>query len=434
MKNFRRMIQKLKFPPATILFALFTGLFFVRNVLTPLLGDDYGYAFIWDGAHGGNLDAMQFGSEGIERRERVDSFADIAQSMWSHYFTWGGRIVAHTLIQFFVWVGKIYFDVANTLIFAALVLTILYLADALKNFSRAAVVWICFCLFVLTKFSAVSMLCLTGAVNYMWTAFFQLIFLAPYVKALRSKSSFNVAPIIFLGILAGWSNEAGSLATICLTIFFIALSKSRGLLRSWMTAGLASLIIGCALMMFAPGNFVRLTLTHPDYHFTAEIFFAHLTEPFAAIICADMVALLPMFVYFLRRTHGRLTTPEILMLAFTVASVLVPAAMLFAPEFGLYLSLSSTVFAVVAATLAIVELERQTLQFKPIAAALTVLLTIFFATLIYSDIALFKESQRQVEYIAEHRTLDPLPMPPLHLRHRFDMLHADASVVPYLKF
>ena len=324
---------------------------------------------------------------------------------------------------------------ANTLIFAALVMTILYLADALKKFSRAAVVWICFCLFVLTKFSAVSMLCLTGAVNYMWTAFFQLIFLAPYVKALRSgKAVGNVAAIILLGILAGWSNEAGSLVTICLTIFFIALSKSRGLLRSWMTAGLAALAIGCALMMFAPGNFVRLTLTHPDYHFTAEIFFAHLTEPFAAIICTDMVALLPMMIYFLRRAHGRLTTSEILMLAFTVASVLVPAAMLFAPEFGLYLSLSSMVFAVVAATLALVKLERQALQFKPITAALTVLLTIFFATLIYSDVALFKESRRQVEYIAKHRTLDPLPMPPLHLRHRFDVLHADASVVPYLKF
>ncbi len=435
MKNFRRVIQSLSCPQATILFALFTGLFFVRNALTPMMGDDYGYAFIWDGEHGGNLDAMQFGAADIENRERVESFSDIAQSMWSHYFTWGGRILSHTIVQFFVWIGKPYFDIANTIIFAALVLTTLHLADGLKKFSRAAIVWIFFCLFVLTKFSVVSMICLTGACNYMWAATFQLLFLLPHVKALRSNSSKgNVPLMILLGLIAGWSNEAGALVTICLTGFLVGLSKSRGLLRSWMTAGLSAAIVGCALMIFAPGNFVRLELIHPDFNYTTEIFFAHLSNSFLPIICADFMALLPMIAYFLRRAHVRLNTSEILMIAFAATGLLVPTIMLFSPEFALYLSLSSMIFAVVASTCAIAELEPRLPIVKPIAATLTMILLIYFATLIYSDLSLFKESRRQIQQIESRRELGVIELPPLNLRHRFDVIHSDASVAPYLKF
>ena len=414
MKIFRRIIESMNTARATGLFVLFMIFFFVRTTLMPLANDDYSYAFIWDGEHGGNLAGMQFGSFDIERRERVDSFADIAQSMWSHYFTWGGRILAHTLIQFFVWIGKPCFDVANTLIFAALVLTIIFLANLWQRVTRAALLWIFFCVFMLVKLSAVTLFWLTGAVNYMWTAFFQLIFLAPYVKALRSGKSFgNVALMIFLGILAGWSNEAGSLVTICLTVFLIALSRARGLLRSWMTAGLAALIIGCALMMFAPGNFVRLGLTHAGYHFTAEIFLEHLTHSFATIVGVDLIALLPMFLYFLRRTHGRLMTPEILMLSFAATGLLVPTAMLFAPEFNLQVSFTSLVFVLVAATSALLEIKKLPSLPKPLPLILIALFTAYGLSLIYVDVSIYREANRQTEYISKHADMYPVPVPPL---------------------
>ena len=125
----------------------------------------------------------------------------------------------------------------------------------------------------------------------------------------------------------------------------------------------AALIVGCAFMILAPGNFARLEFAHPNFVYTEEIFFDHLTEGFDRVVGADCLALIPMFVYFLRRKTGNLTTPEILMLAFTTAGLLVPLTMLFSPEFNLRVSVPSLAFVLVASTSAILEMERQHLTF-----------------------------------------------------------------------
>ena len=69
-------------------FIVFLGYFFVRNMLMPLCYDDYAYAFVWDGANGGNL------IDGVkpENLHRIESFSDIFVSQYSHWLTWGGRI------------------------------------------------------------------------------------------------------------------------------------------------------------------------------------------------------------------------------------------------------------------------------------------------------------------------------------------------------
>ena len=426
MTFFQWINQTLNSSRSLILFVTFAGFFFVRTTLLPLSHDDYAYAFIWDGANGGNLEQMHFGSEEVETRQRVESLNDIFQSMESHYFTWGGRIFAHGLAQFFIWLGKPVFDVANTIIFIFLVLTIINLSNTWLKISAA---------------SLMSLFWLTGACNYMWMSFFQLFFLTPYVKALRSgeagNSILNFLLMILLGLMAGWSNEAGALATVCLTIFLVSMCKARGVFRVWMIAGLVSLIIGCAFMILAPGNFARLEFAHPHY-----IFFEHLAEGFDRVVAADFLALIPMFIYFLRRKEGSLTIAEILMLAFTVAGLLVPTAMLFSPEFNLRVSVPSLAFILVASTSAILEWERQQLKFslnlpkkfqRGISIALTYVLISYFLTFIYVDISIFNAARRQVRYIERNAELNPIPLPPMPIRHRFEKIHGDRSAVPYLK-
>lgn len=430
-----------------ILFVTFAGFFFVRTTLLPLSHDDYAYAFIWDGAHGGNLEAMNFGSPELENRQRVESLNDIVRSMESHYFTWGGRIFAHGIAQFFIWVGKPAFDVANTIIFIFLVLTIINLANTWLKISRTALVWIFLSLFLFAACSLTSMLWLTGSCNYMWMSFFQLFFLTPYVKALRShevgNSALNVALMILLGLLAGWSNESGSLATVCLTIFLVIMCRAQKIFRPWMVAGLIALIVGCAFMILAPGNFARLAFAHPNFTYTEELFFEHLTEGFDRVVGADLLALIPMFIYFLRRKSGNITTPEILMLAFAVAGLLVPIAMLLSPEFNLRVSVTSLSFILVASTGAILEIERQNLKFslqvpekfmQGVSAILTTVLVAYFITFIYVDISVFNAARRQVRYIQRNAEMDPVLLPPMPIRHRFEKIHGDRSAVPYLKF
>ncbi len=52
------------------------GLFLIRNLLFPMVADDYAYAFIWNPEHGGNL------MDGIGERVRIASLADIFASQW----------------------------------------------------------------------------------------------------------------------------------------------------------------------------------------------------------------------------------------------------------------------------------------------------------------------------------------------------------------
>ena len=416
-----------------ILFVVFAGFFFLRTTFLPLAYDDYAYAFIWDGEHCGNLEQMNTCIPEFEGRQRVESLNDIVQSMESYYFTWSGRIFAQGLAQFFIWLGKPVFDVANTIMFLFLLLTIINLANTWLKISRKALVWIFLSLNLFAACSLTSMLWLTGACNYMWMAFFQLFFVTPYVKALRSReagnSALNVALMILLGLLAGWSNEVGALATISLTIFLVAMCKVQGVFRSWMIAGLAALIVGYAFMILAPGNSVRLEFFYPN----------QTANDFLRVVAADFIAMIPMFIYFLRRVGGRLNTTEILMLAFTAAGLLVPIIAFFSPEYVAQISVTSLVFILVAATSAILELERQHLKitkkfFHTVSIILTISLVSYFATIIYVDISVFNSARRQVRYIQRNAQFDPIQLHKLPIRHRFEKIHGDRSAVPYLKY
>ena len=443
----RHFIRTINSSRSMILFVAFAGFFFIRTALCPLSHDDYGYAFIWDGAHGGNLEAMQFGSPEIEHRDRVESFADIFQSLKSHYFLWGGRIFAHAFVQFFIWIGKPVFDIANTIIFIFLVLTIINLSNTWLKISRAALLWIFFTLFILQAASLMSTLWLTGSCNYMWMTFFQLFFLTPYVKALRShdaaNSALNVVLMIILGLCAGWSNEAGALATVCLTIFLTFMCKIQKVFRPWMIAGLLAVSVGCAFMILAPGNFARMEFAHPNFVYTKDVFLHHMSEGFLRVVAADFIALIPMFIYFARRNSTGINMAEILMLAFTATGFLVPIALLFSPEYNGRISITSLSFILVASSSAILELERQNLKaflnlpkkfLRGVSLVLTISFVSYFATLIYVDLSIFNANRRQVRYIQRNAELDPIPMPRMQIRHRFESIHGDRSAAAELDY
>ena len=441
--NFLQHVNRtLNSSQSLILFAAFAGFFFVRTTLLPLSHDDFAYAFVWDGEHGGNLEAMQFGTPEAEYRERVSSLADIFDSMASHYMTWGGRIFAGFFAQLFIWLGKPSFDIANTVMFILLVTVVINLSNTWLKLSRTALAWVFFSLFILSAASVTSMLWLTGSCNFMWMAFFQLLFLTPYVKALRShdatSSPLKIALMFVLGLLAGWSNEAGALAVICLTAFFVRRSKSLGIFRTWMATGLSAAIIGCVFMLFAPGNFARFGFLYPNFAYTSEIFFANL-DGFCRVATADLIALIPVVVYFLRRGFGQLSESEILMQAFAATGLLVPTFMLFAPEFNPQISVTSLAFILVASSSAILELERLHFNLprkvlRPVMIAATAVLVAYFATLIYTDISIFNSARRQARYIQRNVEVDPVPLSPMQIRHRFEEIHGDKSAAAYLKY
>ena len=158
-----------------VIFLIFLFMF-IFNYLSPIsFGDDYVYSFVWTG-------------QSIYKPlppdvARVASWQDLFHSQWSHYFTWGGRTVAHVLAQFFLWKGKTLFNIANALISVLLVFELYWCINKGKitfQFDCRTIIWIFFLLWACTPGFGVVFFWITGACNYLWTNVILLGFLLPY--------------------------------------------------------------------------------------------------------------------------------------------------------------------------------------------------------------------------------------------------------------
>ncbi len=241
----------------------FAGIYlflYIFNYLHPLnFGDDYIYAFIWQG----NPMSVPLTEDAV----RVTSLKDIFVSQWLHYFTWGGRTVAHVLVQFFMWTGKNLFNFFNAFIGVLLVTEIYWCICKGRisfNFMPGSLYWIFLLLWTFTPAFSSVFFWLAGSCNYLWSNTFQLAFLLPYVRKYYSAEKEKDRNIIFKavlffgGIVAGWTNE-NSVCWIILWVFlFLYVSWKDNTLESWMVVGASGLLIGYALLMLAPGNVARL--------------------------------------------------------------------------------------------------------------------------------------------------------------------------------
>ena len=78
-----------------IIFIIFF-LMLLLNLITPMIMDDFYYSYGLNG--------------------RISSFKEILDFQVWHYLYWGGRTIAHTLVQFFLMSHKIIFDFFNSFI------------------------------------------------------------------------------------------------------------------------------------------------------------------------------------------------------------------------------------------------------------------------------------------------------------------------------
>lgn len=220
-------------------------LMLLLNLHTPLMMDDYDYSFSW--ATG----------------ERLAGLGDIAASQAAHYRLWGGRSVVHFLTQLFLYLGKPVFNLANTAMVLLLLLEMTMLAGKPGKELDGRMPLIAHALLMLAvPFFGTVFLWLDGACNYLWGT---VLALAPLViaKSEREGGFFNAGfshgwialPVCFL---AGWTNEntaCGVLAAVLLLTLWDRLKGRK--VRAWRLAALTAQALGVAVMLLAPGNFVR---------------------------------------------------------------------------------------------------------------------------------------------------------------------------------
>ena len=346
-----------------ITFVCIFSTFYILNSLIPrAFGDDYLYAFVWQG-HSMFIPLT-------EDAVRISSLKDIFVSQWSHYFTWSGRAVSHTIIQLFLWLGKPVFNICNAAVSVLLIMEIYWCAHKgviSTHFNAGTICCIAFMLWAFTPGFSGVFLWISGACNYLWTAVFLLAFLLPYIRkyyAFEDKLTENVffAFLMFLmGVIAGWSNENSICWVIMLLLVFLFVNRRRKEMESWMFTGLAGLITGYALLMFAPGNIARLHVELTNLN--AEIgpfmswFNTKLLGPKIDILIAVFTFQFLLWYFCLRslfllrkeaRNDNRIEKESLLVKVLLFASFCMTFFMLFSPLFLPRSSFPGTVQLVIA--------------------------------------------------------------------------------------
>ncbi len=228
-----------------MLAALFLYMY-ALNYLMPLHRDDYEYALVWN------------------TLEHLASWPDVFRSLYLHYFQHGGRMVDFFVLDGFLLVGKQWFNPFNALLYVALMVLIYWHSQreiTLRFDPYILGLIIVFCWLGLPDWAVVNVW-MTGACVYLLTGVLIFAFLLPYhfdyVGKPLLRDSWPAAAGMFLaGAAASWTIENTAATMLLAAAGLTYLAWRRGALKLWMAPGLAGALLGYALLVAAPGNFVR---------------------------------------------------------------------------------------------------------------------------------------------------------------------------------
>lgn len=224
---------------------LFTYMF-ALNFLMPLHRDDYWYSLIW-----GTFD-------------KINSWPDIFLSLYRHYFDHGGRMVAYFALDSFLFIGKQWYNPFNALLFVSLMVLMYWYAGRQITWRFQPTILLLIITFSWLGFPhfAEVNLWMAGASGYLFTAVLILIFLLPYYFTFLGKhilgNSLGTAVLMLSGgVLAGWTIENTAVTMATVTAGFVTYFYRHQVVQTWMVTGLIGAVTGFALLIAAPGNFVR---------------------------------------------------------------------------------------------------------------------------------------------------------------------------------
>ena len=331
---------------------IFLFMLLLESLAFRFMGDDYIYSFVWEG-HSMYVPLS-------EDARRIQGFSDIIYSGYSYYMTWGGRVIAQMLAMFFLWVGRPWFNLAMAGGILLLLFSIQWIVHegritlTLRPFD-VLMTFLCFWSFNINF--AGTVVWIDGACNYFFPLLVVVLFLLPYIHRYfqedESRKSGYFIPLMFiLGVLAGDSNEN----TICWIglsgLLYLVHYGKRKKLESWMAAGMAGLAIGYGLLMFSPGNVIRMKESGETFQFL----FLDMNHLRSLGFCFLVQSFLWMYLWMAYRRRKYLEMKKYgrhIRLAswFAVMSILFNLIMLFSPESPFRAAFPSLIFLITAVML-----------------------------------------------------------------------------------
>ncbi|HJA93727.1 MAG TPA: hypothetical protein H9717_11550 [Candidatus Eisenbergiella merdipullorum] len=242
-------------------------LIFIFNVLTPMMTDDLFYS---------------------KTVSEASSVWELFGQEYEQYMTWTGRSVCHMILRFFLLTDKMFFNVANSVVFVLLTLLIYWNVEHKKKYDTPVFLLVNLLVWMFGVVFRQTVLWETGACNYLWGSAIILSFITLYRYGLKRESASGQGagkpgvrhPVLWtvflpiLGVLAGWCNEntsGGGLLMTLLCLFFYLYERKRDsagsghALKPWMATGLIGNGIGLAVMVLAPGNAIRAQVQEEEH-------------------------------------------------------------------------------------------------------------------------------------------------------------------------
>lgn len=223
--------------------AILTFIFFYLIDTTSLFtADDYVYAF--DNSRG---------------YSPINSLYDAVLSQISDYQVWSGRFFVHSIVQYFCGVlGNEIFRICNSLIFMILCIGI-YKLIKIRN---AIFYWIIPLLLIVLLPIPGSTLWgpIAFCVNYLWPSCCVIWFLYILSKDNLNIKGFKLLIFIPFAFVTGFMQESFSIGICASLLLFLFKNKKE---KNKIIISL-SFMLGCFLLIIAPGNFVRFAQTSSE--------------------------------------------------------------------------------------------------------------------------------------------------------------------------
>ena len=371
---------------------IFAFMLLLESLAFRFIGDDYIYSFMWEG-HSMYVPLS-------ENARRIDSFSDILASGYSYYMTWGGRVIAQMLAMFFLWIGRPWFNLAMAAGIILLLFSIQWIAhEGRITFSMRPfdilMTFLCFWSFNINFPGTV--VWIDGACNYFFPLLAVMIFLIPYIHRYftdeeRRKPGYFILFMFILGVLAGNSNEN----TICWIglsgLPYLLYCRKQKKLELWMTAGMAGLAMGYGLLMFSPGNVLRMKESGETFQFL----FLDMDHLRSLGFCFLVQSFLWMYLWMAYRRRKYLQVNKYgrhIRLAswFAVMSMLFNLIMLFSPESPFRAAFPSLIFLMTAVMLIhrVTQLSEKNIVKAKACSVLSLLWVLYFCFTFSTSVVLY---------------------------------------------
>ncbi len=196
--------------------------------------------------------------------QRLSSISDIFYSQKLIYQNWSGRIPVLTLVQVFLYIGTIFYDIFNPAIFILFIIMILKIANVKISVKNVFVI-LFLSLFGAYKFWE-KYIWISGSLNYLWTVTAMLVVIY-YLKSIVIDNKKINVPNMFIfftaSFLAGWSHENTAFVLGSFIIFNLIFNFKKVLniekkQKAKIIIAIILFGIGAILLIFCPGNFGRL--------------------------------------------------------------------------------------------------------------------------------------------------------------------------------